>query len=89
MKINETPKYGTRRKRTKFLFFPSRYLVYKAGETRNWLRHNGRAMTLWWEHIELEEEWVWPEGYGSTSPCWVVVGLRRLDGQKEEAWRVR
>ena len=70
MKISETPEYGTRRKRTEFLFFPGRFPVCETGE------NCGRYMTLWLESVDIEEEWK-PDPWWEDIGRWVFAGMSR------------
>ena len=82
MKIKETPEYGTKRTRKRFLWFPEKFYIY---ETRpgasaaviSVTKCYGKSETLWLETIEADEEWV--EGKCvDESDRWQRIDYRRV-----------
>ena len=82
MKLKETPEYGTKRTRKRFLWFPEKFYIYEArpvepAGVNSVTKCYGKSETLWLETIEVDEEW-----REATAPYnsdwWQLIDYRKM-----------
>jgi len=70
MKIKETPSFGDKRVRKKFLWWPKtfyKYEQYKSENGNSVIKWNGKKCTYWFEWVKLHEEYTDCSGQNESS----------------------